>query len=482
MPLRQSTAPRTHTPAPYRYRNRSARIGRPRRPLVVLAGIVIPLALLGGAGAVLAATRARPPAPPLAADPNPNCTLVVPADPLSAKGLATPYQLVATDRRKGGCHESVADQAAFVEAAILDPATGAVSVYLPLVTDENRRPAAAPVTPTLPAGAVVGIWFGYNGDTLTLRGENRTTLADAKCVNGLGRSLFGQYAYCNAVAWFQAANAAITAKKLAVPETGTGKDGMPCPTVRDYSVVDQDMSDNVVSTYLILDNGRTAPNTSANRDRFGSKATRLTNGSDNGLLDRFVAPALGCTPWTVPDLGDPGAMVPSQALNELSAAAHTKAPAALVPTNDPMTLVNDKVSIAKTNLYRAGVNQPALNPGDDTGRQYCRRMVNIAPARLIRDRRFFQQAPSPDPAAAKNLFGFLAQRLKSSYDLLGCSDLLHRRNPIKLQVEGGAAVDAVAVDQNGAPVAPNAAPADPDATPTPGPSASPEPSVSAKHN
>ncbi|OLB64481.1 MAG: hypothetical protein AUI10_10940 [Actinobacteria bacterium 13_2_20CM_2_72_6] len=232
---------------------------------MVLAGIVIPLALLGGAGAVLAATRARPPAPPPKAEPNPNCTLVVPADPLSAKGLATPYQLVATDRRKGACHESVADQAAFVEAAILDPATGAVSVYHPLVTDGERRPAADPVTPKLPAGAVVGIWFGYNGDTLTLRGANRSTLTGAKCVNGLGRSLFGQYAYCNAVAWFQAANAAITAKKLVVPATGTGKDGLPCPTVRDFSVVDQDMSDNVVSSYLIVGDGRTAPNTADNR-------------------------------------------------------------------------------------------------------------------------------------------------------------------------------------------------------------------------
>ena len=481
-----STEPRSHRPAPYRYRSTTPRTRRPRKTLLVLAGIVVPLALVGGAGAVLAATRGRPPAPPPPPDPNPNCTLVVPAQPLTAKGLASPYRLMATDRRKGACHEAVADQAAFVEAAILDPKTGAVSVYHPLVTDDSRQPAAAPVVPTLPAGAVVGIWFGYNGDTLTLRGTDRGTLADAKCVNGLGRSLFGQYAYCNAVAWFQAANAAIAAKKLVIPDTGTGKDGLPCPTVRDFSVVDQDMSDNVVSSYLILDKGRTAPNTAANRKRFGNKATVLTNGSDNGLLDKFVAPALGCTPLTAPDLGDPGVKVPSQALNELSAAAHTRGPAALVPTNDPMTVVDDKVSVAKTNLYRAGVNQPALAAGDDTGRQYCRRLINIAPARLFRDRRFFLRTPSPDPDAAKNLFGFLAQRLKGSFDLLGCKNLLHRRNPIRLQTDGKAAVNATAVDQNGTAVDPAAVPPPaPDATPSPGPTTTgpePEPSVSAKHN
>src|SRR5947209_7308657 len=171
-----STETRSHRPAPYRYRTTTPRARRPRKALLVLAGIVIPLALVGGAGAVWACTRPRPPAPPPPPDPNPNCTLVVPANPLTAQGLATPYRLLATDRRKGACHEAVADQAAFVEAAILDPATGAVSVYHPLVTDGDRQAVAAPVVPELPAGAVVGIWFGYNGDTLTLRGADRGTL------------------------------------------------------------------------------------------------------------------------------------------------------------------------------------------------------------------------------------------------------------------------------------------------------------------
>src|SRR3977135_987910 len=58
------------------------------------------------------------------ATPNPNCSLIVPANPLSAQGLATPYQLVATDPTAGDCHETNTSQSAFVQAAVLDPATG----------------------------------------------------------------------------------------------------------------------------------------------------------------------------------------------------------------------------------------------------------------------------------------------------------------------------------------------------------------------
>jgi hypothetical protein len=457
-----SLLPRT---APVSRRISSHRVQRSsrRRPLVILAALGVLLTIAGGASAVLAATVPAP-APAPAAD-NPNCTLQVPAQPLTAAGLATPYQLVATDRGKGACHESNSAQSAFVEAAVLDPATGAVSVYHPLVTDAGQRPAVPPVTPVLPAGAVVGIWFGSNGDTLTLRGQTAAALGDGHCVNGLRGSMFGQFAYCGAVEFFRAANAAIAAGKLTVPAAQTGRDGLPCPTVRDFAVVDQDQSDNVVSTYLVLDNGRMAQNTGDNQRTLGTSATRLTNGSDNGLVDRFVSPALGCTPWTAPDLGDPGASVPALALNELFAAARTRAPVALVPTNDPMTEVGGTVSVAKTNLYRAGVDQPALASATGVGTSYCRNLVTVAPNRLIRDRQLFRQAPSPDPAAAPTLFGFLAQRLRASYDLLGCSTLLHRRNPINLTVDNrGAAVDATTV-------APDA-PAPP----------SPAPSVSAQHN
>src|SRR5258708_6689519 len=43
---------------------------------------------------------------------NPDCTLIAPAHPLSAAGLATPYQLVATDPTHGACHETNSTQSA----------------------------------------------------------------------------------------------------------------------------------------------------------------------------------------------------------------------------------------------------------------------------------------------------------------------------------------------------------------------------------
>src|SRR5579883_2238642 len=101
-----------------------------------------------------------------AAAVNMDCTLIVPANPLTAQGLATPYQLVATNAGNGPCNEANANQSAFVQAAILNPATGQISAYEPLVIDQGTQPAAAPVVPQLPQNAVVGIWFGFNATTL----------------------------------------------------------------------------------------------------------------------------------------------------------------------------------------------------------------------------------------------------------------------------------------------------------------------------
>ncbi|MCE0766934.1 hypothetical protein LWC35_29100 [Pseudonocardia kujensis] len=355
--------------------------------------------------------------------PNPNCTLTVPPAPLTAAGLATPYRLRGTGDG-GDCHEANTAQSAFVEATILDPATGSLSVYHPLVIDEGSQPAAAPVPVTLPANAVVGIWFGFQGDALTLR----TSPADAQtCVNGLPGSPFGQFADCNGAAFFGAANAAIKAGMLKVPALGTGRDGLPCPTTRDFAVVDQDQSDNLVTRYRATRDGRIAQDSPANT---GLGGTVLTNASDNGLLASAVDPALGCTPFTAPDLTAGGAPTPSLALNELQAAADQPAPVATVPLDDPMVKVDDRTSTAKTNLYRAGVDMAPLGAGDPgDGAAYCRNLAAVAPDRLARDRDLLQAAASPDPAAAKTLFGFLTQRLTTSWQNLGCQDLVHAGPP-----------------------------------------------------
>ncbi|WP_433171725.1 hypothetical protein [Actinoallomurus sp. CA-150999] len=372
-----------------------------------------------------------------AADPNANCTLTVPANPLSARGLATPYQLTATNAAMGPCNEANVNQSAFVQATIIDPATGKLSVYSPLVIDQGTQPAAAPVTPTLPAGAVVGIWFGYNGADLTLRGAG---LQQGRCVNGLNGSVFGQFAYCNAPAFFRAANAAIKGGMLTVPALGTAKDGMPCMSTRDFALIDQDQSDNVQTSYLTTGNGRIAQNTAANKGRLAGAQT-LSNPSDNALLDVFVDPALGCTPWTAPDLANPGTVVTSLAMDELQAAAHQVAPSALVPMNDPMTMVNKQMSAAKTNLYRAGTDQPPV-PAGQTPAAYCRQMDTVQAARLQKDMQMLAAQASPMPAAANSLFTFLGMRLQQSFGNLNCQNF-GLTNPVAKLTMNGNVVTAV---------------------------------------
>src|SRR5205823_10707921 len=102
---------------------------------------------------------------------NLDCALIVPPNPLSAQGLSTPYQLVGANAN-GPCNEKNATQAAFVQGAVLDPATGQIKVYNPLVVDQGTQPAVTPVTPQLPAHAIVALWFGSNGNTLTLQDSN----------------------------------------------------------------------------------------------------------------------------------------------------------------------------------------------------------------------------------------------------------------------------------------------------------------------
>lgn len=372
-----------------------------------------------------------------AAAVNGNCSLIVPAQPLSAQGLATPYQLVATNPADGACNEANAGQSAFVQAAVIDPATGNVSVYNPLVIDQGTQPAAAPVVPTLPANGIVGIWFGSNGMTLTLRGMGQS-LQDGKCVNGLAKSLFGQFAYCNAPAFFAAANKAIQAKQLVPPALGTAKDNLPCPTVRDFSVVDQDQSDNVTTSYLVTANGQTAQANATNTAALQG-AHPQANGSDNRLVAIALDTALGCTPWMAPDLANPGQMATALPLNELQAAAEQANPVALIPNRDPMVMNNNRLDMRKLNLYRLGVDQPPVqNQGVSSTTVYCNHLLTLAPQRLELDKPLTANRPSPDPAAANSLFTFLAQRLVTTYGKdggLNCQGLLHKPLPVKVTTD-----------------------------------------------
>src|SRR5262245_1844599 len=247
------------------------------RRLVKPIGILAALASIVAGGAVYMAAGH-------AAEANMDCTLIVPADPLSAAGLATPYQLVATNPNNGACDEANADQSAFVQGAIITPA-GQISLYNPLVIDRGTQPIAAPAAANVPAGSTVALWFGFNGANLTLRSARSTNaLRHGSCVNGLRGSIFGQFAYCNAPAFFQAANAAVQAGTLKIPALGTAKDGLPCPTVRDFSVVDMDQSDNVVTHYLVNGSGQTGQPNAA------TKAALAAAGQNGQQMAAAAAP------------------------------------------------------------------------------------------------------------------------------------------------------------------------------------------------
>ena len=376
-------------------------------------------------------------------DPNPDCSLIVPSNPLSAKGLATPYQLTATDPANGDCDEANDAQSAFVEATIINTNTGALSVYRPLVVDKGAQPAAAEIVPKLPAHAVVGIWFGFNGDNLKLRSRN-DSLTAGNCVNGSRGSIFGQFSFCNAPAFFTAANAAVRRGQIKIPAMTKGEDGLPCMTTRDYGLIDQDQSDNVVTSYLVQPDGSMAQDNDANASALPD-ATTLVNGSDNLLLDGFVDPALGCPTFQAPDLSNPGHTVASLALNELFAAARQAAPVALVPEIDPMTLNDGRVSATKTNLYRAGVDMGPFSARRESAATYCTETLRLGAQRIQQDKQFFVSAPSPDTGAANNLYTFMAQRWDASLSNLNCDKIIQvPAHPVRLVTDDdGVVTDAI---------------------------------------
>jgi hypothetical protein len=415
-----------------------------------------------------------------------DCELIVPPNPLSAVGLATPYQLTGPggrDPAASGCTQANPNLQAFVQATILNPATGRLWVYEPLVITAGTTPAIAPVKPRLPGNAVVNLMVGFNGNNLRLAAARPDTLARADCVDGLHGSLFGQVSYCNSVAFYAAADWDIAAGQLRIPQAGRSPQaGQPCPTTRSFQLVDQDPSDNVTTKYLLTAAGRTAQDSPANAARLPAAAS-INNGSDNALLDDFILPALGCTAFTAPDLSAAGRPGTSQTLDELSAAANQRAPIALVPENDPMTLVNGSPSRPKTNLYRLGVGQPlvegglgdwrATGPRADTPANFCADILDAQTAFLAANQARFSARPSPVRATGSNLFTFLAARLSASFANLGCASFGLKNTVSLTQDARGVAVAAafsLVPQAPGGQIQQNTQPAPTPSTPFPSPS------------
>jgi hypothetical protein len=378
--------------------------------------------------------------------------IIVPARPLTARGLATPYRLTgpngASPGASGCTMANSANLGAFVQATILNPATGALSVYEPLVITQGTHPAAPPVVPKLPAHAVVTIDFGFNGTNLTQAGATARALSQGHCVNGMPGSIFGQVSFCHGTAFFRAARRAEQEGKLVVPSAGTSPaTGQACLTTRNFRLVDQDPSDNVTTKYLLTASGQTAQFNGGNAGALPGAAT-IVNGSDNALLDDFMDPALGCKPFTAPDLSQGGTPGTSQALDELSAARNQAAPVAMVPANDEMVLVGSHFSMAKTNLYRSNIGQPAISPGNNKASspaKFCQNMLNIQTPFQAADRALLVSQPSPVPAVGDNLLTFMANRLSMSFANLNCQNF-GLKNPVNVTLDSNGVATAATFD------------------------------------
>jgi hypothetical protein len=429
-----------------------------------------------------------------------NCVLEVPANPLSAKGLATPYKMSGCDQTQ------FATEACFVEAAILDPATGAIQIYNPLVINKNSTRAGVdfitPVVPTLPANAVVGIFFGSNAVTLTLSGDTAT------CVNGDGNSVFGQFAYCNTPAFFKAAYSAVSNGLLKVPPPGkTTKAAtvQACPVTRDFRMVDMDQSDNVDSTYLLINGKTLAQNTAANAAKYKNatrefcfihKANVLLDANFSRNPERIGQFTAQCIPVSHPRLygrhfqralhhmchrflGRDGiecmdityisrswADQIGNTIAILCPSRRACSGSIVRPLPHPMTSAdssrdddftidtssngNITQSLTKTNLYRAGVGQPqAADAANASAVTYCTRYAESG-LFIASNEALFTGASSPAPGASNNLFTFMANRFATSFGpapSLGCQTIFGiADSPVNQTTDGNGVVIAATIN------------------------------------
>jgi hypothetical protein len=182
--------------------------------------------------------------------------------------------------------------------------------------------------PTLPANAVVTIDFGFNGTDLFQVGRRRTRsqgqLRQRPGGVGLRAGVVLQRDQLLQrgvrLERREAAQGAVPGYlDEDRPDRRRPGHGPDCPVTRNFDMVDQDPSDNVTTEYLLNPlTGQTAQDTTANAGNIAG-ATLLLNGSDNTLLDQFIDPVLGCTPFEAPDLANNDQPTSSQALDELLA-------------------------------------------------------------------------------------------------------------------------------------------------------------------
>jgi hypothetical protein len=268
--------------------------------------------------------------------------------------------------------------------------------------------------PAIGAGAVVTIDFGFNGTDLVQVGAAPTTLADAHCVSGQAGSAFGLTPSCNAANFFSAVRQAERKGLLRVPSPGTSDaitpsggalgSGRSCPVISNFEVAGLDPGESVTTTYLLNPlTGQTAPNSSTS-EGYLAGATLLHGSSADAVLDQYVDPILGCTPFEAPEESNASVPTFSEALDEIAADAHP--PKAAAPLG----------------RERGQASDPAL---------YCQDLVDLQTPFLAANRKLLATGQSPVTATAATLLTFLANDLSASFSRLGCRQF-HLTNPVTL--------------------------------------------------
>jgi hypothetical protein len=351
-----------------------------------------------------------------------NCMLMVPDNPLTPQGLATPYQLVGA-----GCNQATLIMSRFVHAVILNTDNGQVTQYNPLVINAGTTPVVAPVPVSFNTlNHVVGIWIGSNSNTLTL--VQSVGVINGKCTTGASlNSPFGQFGFCNVDAFWKAMETVRVQGNLPVPPTGVASDGLPCPTIRDYFVVDMDPDDGVPTQYLVDVNGNVLQKT-LNNMKLNIQG-ELSNDGDHRLVSAFVQGAAACQGWLIADLADPGVKRPALPMNVLQAVNFQPMPIESLPNNDPMTTTNNLPDIAKLNAYRRGIYQPQINNLQEADPAvFCRFYVNITAPRMRGLAAQLKLAVSP-ATPTQTLFDFMKMRASTTYAAIGCANLINVPDP-----------------------------------------------------
>ena len=219
---------------------------------------------------------------------------------------------------------------------------------------------------------------------------------------------------------------------------------MACPSTRSFQLVDQDPSDNVTSTYLLTGNGQTAQFNTANKAALAG-AQAINNGSDNMLLDAFLDPTLGCTPFEAPDLSTrraghlagPGRTVRGQGSRRRRSPwsrRTTRWSWSTTPSARPRP-----TSTAATSASRRSAT-PTTQA--DSPANFCQNMVNIQTPFLANNQALLATDTSPVPGTGNNLLTFMANRLNMSFTNLNCQNF-GLKNPVTVTLDGnGAAIAA----------------------------------------